>query len=322
MENGYYAEVKNQEIDTDTPPLVSVVMTAYNVGGFLEEAIESVLSQTTNFRVELVIGENCSQDNSREIVRAYKEKYPNVIKALLHEKNIGLTPNSIATQDACTGKYIAFCDGDDYWTNSNKLQKQIEFLEGAPDFSSSCHQATVVYEDQSTKSHPFGAPMDKTFDVNDTIGDRKFHTSSLVYRREIWDKAGGIPANILSNDRAIYLMVGVYGKIKYFKEAMCIYRKSGFGISSNATMNDIAKDVNMIPWIKKMDKKFPYVRFKSFLHLCIYQAYNGGLLNTDLGLFVKHYLLFVYFSFAYFPKNLGDVKFGTIQFFRVLGRNA
>lgn len=322
MGNDYYEEVRHHKFESNVAPLVSVVMTAYNIGDYLEEAIESVLSQKTNFKIELIIGENCSQDNSRAILKLYKDKFPGIIQALLHETNIGLTPNSIATQNACTGKYIAFCDGDDYWTDSNKLQKQIEFLESNSDYSASCHQAETIYMDGSTEAHLFGQTTNTTFGVNDTLFERKFHTSSLVYRQEIWDMAEGIPANILSNDRAIYIMVAMHGKISYLNDVMCIYRKSSSGISSSASMNELKRDVNMIPWIKKLDRDYPYLKFESFLHLNIFGAYKAGLLNLKLFRFVKHYLLFVILSFSYFPNNLGDVKYGSIRFLKILRKNA
>ena len=201
--------------EPDEIPLVSVAMIAYNVGKYLEEAIESVLAQQTNFKVELVIGEDCSTDNTREIALAYQIRYPDVVRVLLHEKNLGLTPNSVATQNACRGKYIALLDGDDYWTDDLKLQKQVEFLEQNTGFSASGHQAEKIFEDGSP-SKMFGETVDKVYVLNDTITHRKFHTSSLVYRREYWVKTGGIPENISSNERAIYPMLAIFGKIKYF----------------------------------------------------------------------------------------------------------
>ena len=85
MGNDYYEEVRHHKFESNVAPLVSVVMTAYNIGDYLEEAIESVLSQKTNFKIELIIGENCSQDNSRAVLKLYKDKFPGIIQALLHE---------------------------------------------------------------------------------------------------------------------------------------------------------------------------------------------------------------------------------------------
>lgn len=298
---------------TDQTPLVSVAMIAYNVSKYLGEAIESVLMQKTNFKVELVIGEDCSTDKTREIALSFQTKYPETIRVLLPEKNLGLTPNSVATQNACRGKYIALLDGDDYWTDENKLQKQVEFLEQNPEFSASGHQAERIFEDGSPSSL-FGETEDRVYGLNDTITHRKFHTSSLVYLRKYWVKTGGIPKNISSNERAIYPMLAIFGKIKYFKESMCVYRLSGANLTSRITHKELETDLNMIPWLRNLDKRFPVNRFRSFLHLCMF-TYGR---KVPLMPLIKHYLLFSFFSLSYFPKNLPDLKWGTIFFFRRL----
>ena len=104
-------------------PTVSVAMIAYNREPFIAQAIESVLMQETAFVVELVIGEDCSTDGTRRIVQAYARKYPNVIRALLPEKNLGISRNYEAVWQACRGKYIAWLDGDDYWRSPQKIAK-------------------------------------------------------------------------------------------------------------------------------------------------------------------------------------------------------
>lgn len=292
---------------TNEPIKVSVAMIAYNVGKYIETAIESVLEQECNFRVQIVIGEDCSTDNTRELVLKYQEEYPSIIKVLLPEKNQGLTPNSVATQNACDGEYIALLDGDDYWTNPEKLQHQIDFLDQNPEYSGSAHQAQIVFDDIDGEDRKFGSDTDTTLYLKDTISHRKFHTSSLIYRRAIWVETGGIPSTILSNERAIYPMVAIFGKINYLGKPMCIYRRSSIGISARITMTELEKDLKMIPWLKSISKDFPASKFRSFLHFSTYTyALKKPLFQT-----LKHYFFFAFYSFSYFPKNLGDVKHGT-----------
>lgn len=114
-------------------PLVSVKMITYNHAAFIEKAIEGVLQQKSDFPFELVIGEDCSTDGTREIVFAYQSKYPDIIRVVTSDNNVGMKKNGIRTLAACSGKYIAFCEGDDYWHNSEKLQKQVDFFEGHPE---------------------------------------------------------------------------------------------------------------------------------------------------------------------------------------------
>lgn len=307
--------LRNKTFIDDEPVKVSVAMIAYNVDKYIEEAIESVLNQEVNFRVELVIGEDCSTDTTRKIALKYQKQYPTIIKVLLPKKNQGLTPNCVATINACTGEYVALLDSDDYWTNDNKLQLQVDFLDANPEYAGSGHQSIKIYDDKSAPESLFGEQIDKDYFVNDMITHRKFHTSSFIFRHEYWIKSGGIPPSISSNERGINPMVAIYGKIKYLKENMCIYRLSGYGLSSRVNYKDLETDLTMLPWLKKLEPNFPVHKFKSFLHLCIYTYGNKKIPFFAL---VKHYFLFLINSFSYFPKNFGDAKWGTIEFFRRL----
>src|SRR5262245_39714091 len=102
---------------------VSVLIIAYNHERYLAQAIESVLAQKLSWPLELVIAEDCSTDRTREIVMDYARRYPDTIRPLFHEHNVGMSRNFQAGLEACTGKYIALLDGDDYWTSERKLQR-------------------------------------------------------------------------------------------------------------------------------------------------------------------------------------------------------
>src|SRR5205809_2060265 len=116
-------------------PTVSVAMIAYNRERFIAQAIESVLMQETAFVVDLVIGEDCSTDGTRRIVQAYAAKYPNVIRAFVPEKNLGMAKNYETVWWACRGQYIARLEGADYWRTPQKLQKQVALMEANPHYS-------------------------------------------------------------------------------------------------------------------------------------------------------------------------------------------
>ena len=116
-------------------PKVSAIIITYNHVRFIAQAIESVLLQEVDFPVEIIIGDDCSTDGTRELVKAYAEKYPNVIRALLPAHNLGMGKNFRALYTACNGEFIALMDGDDYWSDPRKLQKQVAFMEHNPEFS-------------------------------------------------------------------------------------------------------------------------------------------------------------------------------------------
>ena len=103
---------------------VSVCMITYNHERFIAQAVESALMQETDFDYEIVIGEDCSTDGTRQVLLDLHDRHPDRIRLLLREKNIGASHNFVGTLEACRGEYVAFLDGDDYWTCPNKLQKQ------------------------------------------------------------------------------------------------------------------------------------------------------------------------------------------------------
>ena len=125
-------------------PMVSVCMITYNHEKYISQAIEGVLMQKADFSIELVIGEDCSTDNTRTICEHYANHHSDIIRLLPKEKNMGMIPNLIRTFQACRGKYLAFCEGDDYWINANKLHIEVDFLEGNPDYG-------LVYTDVDRK---------------------------------------------------------------------------------------------------------------------------------------------------------------------------
>jgi len=126
-----------------TEPLVSVKMITYNHAPYIAQAIEGVLQQKTNFPYELVIGEDCSTDGTRQIVFDYQKKYPAIIRVITSDQNVGMSKNSHLTTKACRGKYVAFCEGDDYWHHPDKLQKQADCLESHPEYGLVCSDYDV-----------------------------------------------------------------------------------------------------------------------------------------------------------------------------------
>ncbi|AYA37124.1 glycosyltransferase [Hymenobacter oligotrophus] len=131
-------------------PLVSVWLITYNHERYIAQAIEGVLMQKTSFAVHLVIGEDCSTDNTRAIVKEYKALYPDRITLYLPERNMGMLPILRPTFALCQSKYVAMLDGDDYWTDPLKLQKQVDALEADPELMLAYHQVQVSDEINGT----------------------------------------------------------------------------------------------------------------------------------------------------------------------------
>lgn len=122
-------------------PFVSVAMITYNHEDYIAQSIEHIARQETSFPIELLIGEDCSTDRTREIIFECQRKYPDMIRVITSEKNVGMRKNGLRTYEAARGKYIAFCEGDDYWHRTDKLQIQVDFLENNPDYGFVCSNA-------------------------------------------------------------------------------------------------------------------------------------------------------------------------------------
>lgn len=128
------------------PPLVSVMVLAYNHGPYIEECLESLACQVVNFPYEIVVGEDCSTDDTRKRVASMVEKYPGRIIPLYHNTNCGMHANVEAVAQRCCGKYLAFCEGDDFWQRRDKLQLQVDCLENAPDVSLVCSDLDIFFQ--------------------------------------------------------------------------------------------------------------------------------------------------------------------------------
>ena len=139
--------------------MVSVCMVSYNHVNYIARSIESVLIQKTTFPIQLVIGEDCSNDGTADIVKYYANKYPDTIKARCNFQNMGMSSNFIKTLKECSGKYIAVLDGDDYWTDPFKLQKQVDFLESNPRYSLCCHRYSIYNTYDSSYSKDYCADL-------------------------------------------------------------------------------------------------------------------------------------------------------------------
>jgi len=126
---------------------VSVCIITYGHENYIRQALDSVFAQETSFDFEVIVGEDASPDNTREILLEYKEKYGDKLILVLHDENVGVSKNSQSVQRRANGKYIASLEGDDYWTDNKKLQKQYDILESHPEYSACCHDIMCIAHD-------------------------------------------------------------------------------------------------------------------------------------------------------------------------------
>jgi glycosyltransferase involved in cell wall biosynthesis len=208
--------------------LVSVWMTTYNHEEFISEAIEGVINQRTSFSYELVIGEDFSSDRTREICLKYKEEYPEIIKLVLNAENIGRIANYNATLQKCQGKYVAYCDGDDYWIDQDKLQKQVDFLEKDNSFDMVFTDKHVQKGHEIFKSNDIASIPDTSFES--IILSNMICSPTIMIKSEIVKKytlsvtETATRRRWLTFDYPLWLEVSMNHSIGFIPDATCIYR--------------------------------------------------------------------------------------------------
>lgn len=228
----------------DVNPQVSICMITYNQEAYISEAIEGVLMQVTNFPIELIIGEDCSSDHTRQICIEYQSKYPDKITLRLSDDNLGMMKNFIGTLLASKGKYIALCEGDDYWTDPLKLQKQVDFLEANRDFSICFHSVKVKLENNGKLVDDFiTQDVATNTDIYDLLDGNYIHTPSVIFRRNEQVMADIQSLYTLAiGDYPLHLLNARHGKIYKMSEVMAVYRY-GVGVW---TSQNVKKDNIMI----------------------------------------------------------------------------
>lgn len=224
-------------------------MITYNHEKFIAEAIEGVVMQKTNFPFELVIGEDCSTDNTRAICIEYQKKYPDIIRLRLPETNQGMMLNWINNIENGQGKYIALCDGDDYWTDPYKLQKQFDFMEANPDFALSSHSVYTLMCGHLDENIEMERDELTTEDI--IRKDWGLLTASIFFRKEA-HKTLDWYYTVKNGDYALQLIVSLSGKIKYLPEYMSVYRQHLGGMSS--TLKPLNQTAWMIYLLHEFDK--------------------------------------------------------------------
>jgi glycosyltransferase involved in cell wall biosynthesis len=282
-------------------PLVSVVCVTFNQRDYIGEAIDSFLNQKTNFPFEVIIHDDYSSDGTRVVIEEYMKIYPHIIKPVFQKENQfskGKRPTFLASRYS-KGKFIALCEGDDYWLSANKLQEQADYLSSNTGYSAITHQTIKFFEDQRSKPELFTQIEKDHWGLEDLMFGRKYHTASLMVYADILRK-NDIPENIVSADKAISFLLLSRGKIKHLLEPMAVYRKNPTGISSWVTADIMAKDLNLLPWLKNTYPDFPITQYRSIIHgtICRYPPKIRVLLA------LRHSFLFFIYSFSYFPKNL------------------
>ncbi len=258
------SENHNTKIDF---PIVSVAVITYNHEKYIAEALDSILMQKVDFKYEIVVGEDYSTDNTRKILLEYVAAYPDKIKPLLHETNTGGLPNFIETLKACKGKYIALLEGDDYWTDPLKLQKQVDFMESHREYNMIFHNAEVQhYTKDGVTIEPFNPENgNRDYSANDILRSWCIPTASVLCRNEkqyryleknLWLPVGDTP---------YFLKCASLGKLYYMAETMSVYRRVSTGFMDSGITHTPEFRLTFIKYLKTLYNDFSDILDKEII---------------------------------------------------------
>lgn len=303
-------------------PLVVIRCLTYNHEKYIEDCLSGFVMQKKNFPFIAIVHDDASTDKTPEIIKKYAEKYPDIIKPILevenqYSKHDGSLRRSVNQAIPSSAKYIAMCEGDDYWIDADKLQKQVSFLESHPEYTLCFHNAKVVFENKDTENNHKSRYGDlfSIVEYRDYSGIEVYEnwlipTASVVFRREILDTE--IYQNAVKcgkfryGDILIFLSCAHYGKIRGFADVMSVYRRLDTGAVINDEKNDntpaLIRHHTEIPLVFGNEYIDPSRRQKTYVYLNAWR--NHKRLKYVVKAFNNYPLFFIRLLFKTIKRNL------------------
>ena len=254
-------------------PLVSIVCHTFNHKPFIRKALNSFLMQRTTFPFEIIVNDDSSVDGTTEIVKEYQNRYPKIIRAVFHDENQfsqGVSPRNFSFPRV-RGKYIALCEGDDYWISSDKIQAQIEAFE--PGVSIVFHNSLTVADEKLLDSsyYPVGREPIRGYTANQMARGCKIPTASALFISKPFQKEKH--ENIVNGDHLMWATLASHGSAKFLQKTYSVYRYHPGGVWSSRSV---------------VDKIEPILRSKKVIFECVDMQYKTsamlGFCGTTIGL--------------------------------------
>jgi glycosyltransferase involved in cell wall biosynthesis len=271
----------NQTFEENTRPKVSICMITYNHGQFIRQSINSILQQVTDFEYRIIIGEDSSTDDTRKICEEYAAIHPEKIQLITSENNVGMMANFTRTLKACKGRYIAFLEGDDYWTDSHKLQIQTDFLDANAEYSLCFHNATVKM-DRSDGKREWVMPKNlekESFDTRDLLSPWFIPSASCVFVNYTDLDLPEWYYHCEYGDLPLMLLLTLKGKFRYIDRNMAVYRLHDAGVSN--LHKGLDKVLIMIFIYEHFNTHTKY-RFQDKINECIKYEINKHALSAPV----------------------------------------
>ena len=244
----------------ERPLMVSIKCTVYNHAPFLRQCLDGFVMQKTNFRFEAIVHDDASTDNSAEIIREYAEKYPDIIKPVYEEENVYSKDRVLLRRimnDLCKGKYVALCEGDDFWTDPLKLQKQVDYMEAHPDCSMCFTAANILYEEGLPECNKLVFAEQKTRNIYHAENSSQWNvpTASILHVNKMEDYP--YEPRFLYGDGPLILFMLQKGYLHCIGEPMVTYRRNAGSVTFQT--KNISRVISHYEAIKDVfGKKYHY----------------------------------------------------------------
>lgn len=226
---------------------VTIVCTAFNHERYIRQTLNGFLMQKTNFPFEVLINDDASTDHTAEIIREYEQKYPNIIKPTYQTENQHSKGRAVSLPlfQRARGEYVAWCEGDDFWIDENKLQQQVDFMDANPSFSLCAHAAYRAYEDGVFMKDMFRAfGSSRKVATEEVVSRWLFPTASLLYRRSMRKiMPEPFKQNAPVGDYPLAVYLATEGDVYYIDKPMCAYRVNSVSSLSRQNANQLSKAV-------------------------------------------------------------------------------
>lgn len=299
-------------------PLVVINCVTYNHEPYIRDALDGFVMQKTNFSFVAIVHDDASTDGTAAIVREYADKYPDIIRPIYetdnqYSKRDGSLSHIMQEARNATGaKYVAMCEGDDYWTDPLKLQKQVDFLESHPDYTMVFHNAIEYFEGDEAPDRLFSNLESREYSGYEIYANWIVPTASVIVRREVFEsdiyKHATCNRKFIFGDIILFLSAAHIGKTYAMKEIMSVYRRHEGGVTYCTTID---RDLKIIEHQKAIVKVFGS-DFK--------QIANSHISNLYMSIQYRHRaqghmlkaILYLLKSISYDPHPFGMIINGKI----------
>ncbi|HQI41285.1 MAG: hypothetical protein B6D44_02110 [Ignavibacteriales bacterium UTCHB2] len=290
-------------------PLVSVTCISYNHERYIADALDGIFAQKTNFPFEVIVHDDASTDKTQYIIKKYAEKYPRVLVPILQKENYwlgkGINATTTIVWPSAKGKYIAWIEGDDYWIDPLKLQKQVDFLEANEEYSLCFHNANVIYDDNNG-SRIFYNLETREYTGKEILKEWKIPTASVVFRRSMYNPV--YHPDFIYGDIVLLISLATKGKLWGMNEVMSVYRRHKEGLTKTSKSNLFEYKKLYIKHITAIKESFNgnyeetcnEILAERYIDLSLFQLKEGNrsfLKSLKTGfkfkpdLFLKHFIL-------------------------------